>query len=255
MKKFNKSNASAMVALGFTLVVVAAGFGTNSVNADFQLMSTPTTKATKTGSSDSGAGNGTTKSAPTTNAKTGSSDSGAGNGTTKSTTTTKTGSSDSGTGNGTTKSTTKTGSSDSGTGNGTTKSAPTTIAKTGSADGGTGKSVTVSDSELSKSIKMDAYTDTVSVTLTKVQMNALTTAQWETVDGYLQASQVASIPTKTIKNLSTTALIGLSSNGTKALTTAQLKVMSKDQLNALVSSGELTDTQLETVNKKLKQLG
>ena len=237
MKKLDATNAIAILSLGLTLIVVAAGFGTNSVSADSQLISTATTKAPKAGSSDSGAGNGTTKSAPTTVAKTGSSDGGSGNGTTKTTTTTKTG------------------SSDSGTGNGTTKSAPTTIAKTGSADGGTGKSVTVSDSELSKSIKMDAYTDTVSVTLTKVQMNALTTAQWETVDGYLQASQVASIPTKTIKNLSTTALIGLSSNGTKALTTAQLKVMSKDQLNALVSSGELTDTQLETVNKKLKQLG
>ena len=237
MKKFNKSNASAMVALGFTLVVVAAGFGTNSVNADFQLMSTPTTKATKTGSSDSGAGNGTTKS----------------------TTTTKTGSSDSGAGNGTTKSTTKTGSSDSGTGNGTTKSAPTTIAKTGSADGGTGKSVTVSNSELrgDESTCRALYGRFVEncTTLTKVQMNALTSAQWEEVDGILQASQVASIPTKTIKNLSTAALEGLTSDGTKALTTAQLKVMSKDQLNALVSSGELTDTQLETVNKKLKQLG
>ena len=235
MKKFNKSNASAMVALGFTLVVVAAGFGTNSVNADFQLMSTPTTKATKTGSSDSGAGNGTTKS----------------------TTTTKTGSSDSGAGNGTTKSTTKTGSSDSGTGNGTTKSAPTTIAKTGSADGGTGKSVTVSNSELEgdESTCISLYRKTYCTTLTKVQMNALTSAQWEEVDGILQASQVASIPTKTIKNLSTAALEGLTSDGTKALATAQLKVMSKDQLNALVSSGELTDTQLETVNKKLKQLG
>ena len=249
MKKFNKSNASAMVALGFTLVVVAAGFGTNSVNADFQLMSTPTTKATKTGSSDSGAGNGTTKSAPTTNAKTGSSDSGAGNGTTKSTTTTKTGSSDSGAGNGTTKSTTKTGSSDSGTGNGTTKSV----------DGGTGKSVTVSDSELitsgSTCKAINSSYSSLCTTLTKVQMNALTSTQWEKVDGYLSASQVASIPTKTIKNLSTAALEGLTSDGTKALTTAQLKVMSKDQLNALVSSGELTDTQLETVNKKLKQLG
>ena len=219
MKKFNKSNASAMVALGFTLVVVAAGFGTNSVNADFQLMSTPTTKATKTGSSDSGAGNGTTKSTTTT----------------------------------------KTGSSDSGTGNGTTKSAPTTIAKTGSADGGTGKSLTVSNSELrgDESTCRALYGRFVEncTTLTKVQMNALTSAQWEEVDGILQASQVASIPTKTIKNLSTAALEGLTSDGTKALTTAQLKVMSKDQLNALVSSGELTDTQLETVNKKLKQLG
>ena len=239
MKKLNTSNAFAMLALGFTLVVVAAGFGTNSVSADSQLMSTPTTKATKTGSSVSGACNGTTKSAPTTVAKTGSSDGGSGNGTTKTTTTTKTG------------------SSDSGTGNGTTKSAPTTIAKTGSADGGTGKSVTVSDSELTTSgstcfaINSSKYC----TTLTKVQMNALTSAQWETVDGYLSSSQVASIPTKTIKNLSTAALEGLTSDGTKALTTAQLKVMSKDQLNALVSSGELTDTQLETVNKKLKQLG
>ena len=224
MKKLNTSNAFAMLALGFTLVVVAAGFGTNSVSADSQLMSTPTTKATKTGSSDSGAGNGTTKSAPTTIAKTGSSDGGSGNGSSTSS---------------------------------SVKSAPTTIAKTGSADGGTGKSVTVSDSELTTSgstcfaINSSKYC----TTLTKVQMNALTSAQWETVDGYLSSSQVASIPTKTIKNLSTTALIGLSSDGTKALTTAQLKVMSKDQLNALVSSGELTETQLVTVNKKLTQLG
>ena len=224
MKKLNTSNAFAMLALGFTLVVVAAGFGTNSVSADSQLMSTPTTKATKTGSSDSGAGNGTSKSAPTTTAKTGSSDGGSGNGSSTSS---------------------------------SVKSAPTTIAKTGSADGGTGKSVTVSDSELTTSgstcfaINSSKYC----TTLTKVQMNALTSAQWETVDGYLSSSQVASIPTKTIKNLSTTALIGLSSDGTKALTTAQLKVMSKDQLNALVSSGELTETQLVTVNKKLTQLG
>ena len=232
MKKLNASNAFAMLALGFTLVVVAAGFGTNSVSADSQLMSTPTTKATKTGSSDSGAGNGTTKSAPTTIAKTGSSDGGSGNGS-------------------------STSSSVKSAPTTIAKSAPTTIAKTGSADGGTGKSVTVSDSELTTSgstcfaINSSKYC----TTLTKVQMNALTSAQWETVDGYLSSSQVASIPTKTIKNLSTTALIGLSSDGTKALTTAQLKVMSKDQLNALVSSGELTETQLVTVNKKLTQLG
>ena len=232
MKKLNTSNAFAMLALGFTLVVVAAGFGTNSVSADSQLMSTPTTKATKTGSSDSGAGNGTTKSAPTTIAKTGSSDGGSGNGS-------------------------STSSSVKSAPTTIAKSAPTTIAKTGSADGGTGKSVTVSDSELTTSgstcfaINSSKYC----TTLTKVQMNALTSAQWETVDGYLSSSQVASIPTKTIKNLSTTALIGLSSDGTKALTTAQLKVMSKDQLNALVSSGELTETQLVTVNKKLTQLG
>ena len=232
MKKLNASNAFAMLALGFTLVVVAAGFGTNSVSADSQLMSTPTTKATKTGSSDSGAGNGTSKSAPTTTAKTGSSDGGSGNGS-------------------------STSSSVKSAPTTIAKSAPTTIAKTGSADGGTGKSVTVSDSELTTSgstcfaINSSKYC----TTLTKVQMNALTSAQWETVDGYLSSSQVASIPTKTIKNLSTTALIGLSSDGTKALTTAQLKVMSKDQLNALVSSGELTETQLVTVNKKLTQLG
>jgi hypothetical protein len=90
-----------------------------------------------------------------------------------------------------------------------------------------------------------------SVTLTNVQMNALTTAQWEKVDGYLSASQVASIPTKTIQNLSTTALIGLSSAGTAALTTAQLNSMSTEQLNALISSKELTAAQLVTVNKKL----
>ena len=232
MKKLNTSNAFAMLALGFTLVVVAAGFGTNSVSADSQLMSTPTTKATKTGSSDSGAGNGTTKSAPTTIAKSGSSDGGSGNGS-------------------------STSSSVKSAPTTIAKSAPTTIAKTGSSDGGTGKSVTVSDSELTTSgstcfaINSSRYC----TTLTKVQMNALTSAQWETVDGYLSSSQVASIPTKTIKNLSTTALIGLSSDGTKALTTAQLKVMSKDQLNALVSSGELTETQLVTVNKKLTQLG
>ena len=232
MKKLNTSNAFAMLALGFTLVVVAAGFGTNSVSADSQLMSTPTTKATKTGSSDSGAGNGTTKSAPTTIAKSGSSDGGSGNGS-------------------------STSSSVKSAPTTIAKSAPTTIAKTGSSDGGTGKSVTVSDSELTTSgstcfaINSSKYC----TTLTKVQMNALTSAQWETVDGYLSSSQVASIPTKTIKNLSTTALTGLTSDGTKALTTAQLKVMSKDQLNALVSSGELTDTQLDTVNKKLKQLG
>ena len=117
--------------------------------------------------------------------------------------------------------------------------------------------MTVSDSELRGDERTceALYSVERCTTLTKVQMNALTSAQWETVDGYLQASQVASIPTKTIKNLSTTALIGLSSDGTKALTTAQLKVMSKDQLNALVSSGELTETQLVTVNKKLTQLG
>ena len=229
MKKLDATNAIAILSLGLTLSVVVAGFATNSVSADSQLISTATTKAPKAGSSDSGAGNGTTKSTPTTNAKTGSADGG--------------------TGNGTTKSTTKTGSSDSGAGNGTTKSV----------DGGTGKSVTVSDSELitsgstCKAINSSYYYGSCT-TLTNVQMNALTSAQWETVDGYLSASQVASIPSKTIKNLTTTALIGLSSDGTKALTTAQLKVMSKDQLNALVSSGELTDTQLVTVNKKLTQL-
>ena len=232
MKKLNTSNAFAMLALGFTLVVVAAGFGTNSVSADSQLMSTPTTKATKTGSSDSGAGNGTSKSAPTTIAKTGSSDGGSGNGS-------------------------STSSSVKSAPTTIAKSAPTTIAKTGSADGGTGKSVTVSDSgfKTCDNWEKDSVCKENVASLTNSQMNALTSAQWETVDGYLQASQVASIPTKTIKNLSTTALIGLSSDGTKALTTAQLKVMSKDQLNALVSSGELTETQLVTVNKKLTQLG
>ena len=213
MKKLDVTNAIAILSLGLTLSVVGAGFATNSASANSLTMTTPTTKAPKTGSSDSGTGSGKTKT------------------------------------------TTKTGSSDSGAGTGTTKSAPTTVAKTGSSDGGTGKSVTVSDSELSESIKRDALTRTYSVTLTKVQMNALTTAQWEEVDGFLSASQVASIPSKVIKNLSTTALIGLSYAGTAALTTAQLKSMSKDQLNALVSTGELTADQTDTVTARLKKLG
>ena len=162
----------------------------------------------------------------------------------------------------------KSGSSDGGAGGDTTKSAPTTIAKTGSADGGTGESVTVSDSvfqycdfnpELSYQIPSGATPDSVCkesvASLTNSQMNALTSAQWEKVDGYLSASQVESIPTKTIKNLTTTFLDGLSAAGTRALTTEQLNSMSKDQLNELVSSDELTDTQLVTVNTRLKKLG
>jgi hypothetical protein len=179
-------------------------------------------------------GNDTSESAVTKNAKVSSSDGGAGGGATKSDT--------------------KTSSSDGGAGGGSTKSAPTTIAKTGSADGGTGESVTVSDSEL-LSRSLTSIRSGYEVTLTPVQMNALTSAQWETIDGYLSASQVASIPTKTIKNLTTVALEGLSAAGTQALTTEQLNSMSKDQLNALVSSDELTDTQLVTVNTRLKKLG
>jgi len=91
--------------------------------------------------------------------------------------------------------------------------------------------------------------------LSKVQMNALTSEQWEKVDGYLSVSQVASIPTKTIKNLTTTALVGLTKSGTQALTTAQLNSMSKDQLNALVSTGELTADQTVTVTTRLTKLG
>ena len=225
MKKLNAANAIAVLSLGLILSVVVVGCG----------------------------GNDSAELAVTKNAKAGSSDSGAGGGTTKPDT--KTGSSDSGAGGGTTKPDTKTGSSDSGAGGGAT----TSDTKTGIADGGTGESVTVSDSELegdqSTCYALYGRFDQDCTTLTKVQMNALTSAQWEEVDGILTASQVASIPTKTIKNLTTVALEGLSAAGTQALTTEQLKVMSKDQLNALVSSGELTETQLETVNKKLKQLG
>ena len=189
MKKLNATNAIAILSLGLTLSVVVAGCG---------------------------GGNDTAESAVTKNAKAGSSDGGAGGGSTTSDT------------------------------------------KTGISDGGTGESVTVSDSELRGDEKtcMALYDGVdVCTTLTKVQMNALTSAQWETVDGLLQASQVASIPTKTIKNLSTAALEGLTTAGTQALTTEQLNSMSKDQLNALVSSGELTDTQLVTVNTRLKKLG
>jgi len=200
MKKLNATNAIVILSLGLTLSVVVAGCG---------------------------GGNDTGESAVTKNAKAGSSDGGAGGGSTTPDT--------------------KTGSSDSGAGGDTTKSAPTTEAKTGGSDGGTGESVTVSDSELLTIV--NKYTKTV--TLTKVQMNALTTAQWEEIDGLLSASQVASIPTKTIQNLSTEALAGLSKSGTQALTDAQLNSMSTEQLNALISSGELTDTQLVTVNKKL----
>ena len=222
MKKLDVTNAIAILSLGLTLSVVGAGFATNSVSANSLTMTTPTTKAPKTGSSDSGTGSGKTK------------------------TTTKTGSSDSGTGSGKTKTTTKTGSSDSGTGNGTTKSV----------DGGTGKSVTVSDSDLYSSyFGKNVLDDTKVKKLTKVQMNALTATQWEEVDGYLSVSQVASIPTKTIKNLTTTALVGLTKSGTQALTTAQLNSMSKDQLNALVSTGELTADQTVTVTTRLTKLG
>ena len=217
MKKLNATNAIAVLSLGLTLSVVA-GCG----------------------------GNDTAESAVTKNAKAGSSDGGAGGGTTKPDT--KTGSSDSGAGGGAMTSDTKTGSADSGAGGGSTKSAPTTIAKTGSADGGTGESVTVSDYELLVGLGIS----TNGVTLTKVQMNALTSAQWELVDGYLSASQVASIPTTTIKNLTTAALEGLSREGTQALTDAQLMSMSPDQLNALKNSGDLTDGQKNTVEFKLQ---
>ncbi len=204
MKKLDVTNAIAILSLGLTLSVVGAGFATNSVSANSLTMTTPTTKAPKTGSSDSGTGSGKTKT------------------------------------------TTKTGSSDSGTGNGTTKSV----------DGGTGKSVTVSDSDLYSSYYGKNVLDVTKVQkLTKVQMNALTSTQWEEVDGSLSVSQVASIPTKTIKNLTTTALVGLTKSGTQALTTAQLNSMSKDQLNALVSTGELTADQTVTVTTRLTKLG
>ena len=137
----------------------------------------------------------------------------------------------------------KAGSSDGGAGGGATKSAPSTAAKAGSSDGGTGESVTVSNSELESPDYVGS--------LSKVQMNTLTSAQWELVDGYLSASQVASIPTKTIQNLSTEALEGLSAEGTAALTTEQLNSMSTEQLNALISSDELTEAQLLIVNTKL----
>ena len=205
MKKLNVTNAIVILSLGLTLSVVVAGCG---------------------------GGNDTGESAVTKNAKAGSSDGGAGGGTTKSDT--------------------KTGSSDGGAGGGST----TSDTKTGSSDGGTGESVTVSDSELltrvsDSELLTSVNMDTETVTLTKVQMNALTTAQWETVDGYLSASQVASIPTKTIQTLSTTVLEGLSAAGTAALTDDQLNSMSTEQLNALISSKELTAAQLVTVNKKL----
>jgi hypothetical protein len=86
-------------------------------------------------------------------------------------------------------------------------------------------------------------------------MNALTSTQWETVDGLLSASQVASIGLKTIQNLSTTVLEGLNALGTAALTDAQLNSMSTEQLNALISSKELTAAQLVTVNARLEKLG
>ncbi len=230
MKRLNATNAIAILSLGLTLSVVVAGCGGNDTSES------AVTKNAKVGSSDGGAGGDSTKSATSNTAKAGSSDGGAGGGST-------------------TVAASAPGSSDGGAGGGSTTIAASAA---GSADGGTGESVTVSDSELitygstCKAINDSYYNCT---TLTKVQMNALTSAQWEKVDGYLSASQVASIPTKTIKNLSTAALEGLSAAGTQALTTEQLKVMSKDQLNALFSSGELTETQLETVNKKLKQLG
>jgi len=219
MKKLNATNAIVILSLGLIFSVVVAGCG---------------------------GGNATGESAVTKNAKAGSSDGGAGGGTTKSDT--KTGSSDGGAGGGSTTSDTKTGSSDGGAGGDTTKSAPTTEAKTGSSDGGTGESVTVSDSEM---LTYNPETMVREVSLTNAQMNALTSAQWETVDGYLSASQVASIGLKTIQNLSTTVLGGLTKSATQALTDAQLNSMSTEQLNALVSSGELTVTQLVTVNKKL----
>lgn len=168
MKKLNTTNAIAILALGFTLVVVAVGCG----------------------------GNDTTESALTKNAA---------------------------------------------------LSAPTTTAKVGSSNGGTGQSVTHSNDDLENL----AYV----ASLTNSQMNALTSEQWELVDFLLSASQVASIPLKTIKNLSTKALEGLSATGTQALTNDQLNSMSKDQLNALISSGELTDDQKAIVNASLTKQG
>ena len=93
MKKLNATNAIAILSLGLTLSVVVAGCG----------------------------GNDSAESAVTKNAKAGSSDGGAGGGTTKPDT--KTGSSDSGAGGGATTSDTKTGSADGGTGKSATVSA------------------------------------------------------------------------------------------------------------------------------------
>ena len=222
MKKLNATNAIAILSLGLTLSVVVAGCGGND-SAESAV-----TKNAKAGSSDGGAGGGSTKSATSNTAKAGSSDGGAGGGST-------------------TVAASAAGSSDGGAGGGSTTIAASAA---GSADGGTGKSVTVSDSEL---LVGDMYTKRV--TLTPVQMNALTSAQWESIDGYLSASQVASIPTKTIQSLTTAALEGLSAAGTQALSTEQLNSMSKDQLNALISSGELTADQTTTVTARLTKLG
>ena len=90
MKKLNATNAILILSLGLTLSVVVAGCG----------------------------GNDSAESAVTKNAKAGSSDGGAGGGTTKPDT--KTGSSDSGAGGGATTSDTKTGIADGGKGGGST---------------------------------------------------------------------------------------------------------------------------------------
>jgi hypothetical protein len=211
MKKLNATNAIAVLSLGLIFSVVVAGCGGNDT-------------------SESALTKNAALSAPSTAAKSGSSDGGAGGGST-------------------TVAASAAGSSDGGAGGGSTTIA---ASATGSADGGTGESVTVSDSDLYSVYNGNNVLSVTKVQkLTKVQMNALTSTQWEVVDGLLSASQVASIGLKTIQNLSTEALNGLSKSATQALTDAQLNSMSTEQLNALISSNELTEAQLLIVNTKL----
>ena len=127
-------------------------------------------------------------------------------------------------------------------------STTSTTAKAGSSNGGTGADCSTIAAMTNDSIVGTYFNPN---TLTKSQLQCFSATQVNLVITILTESQIAALDVTQLTAITAPTIKGLSGSETQSFTTKQLKTMTDTQLQAILDSGEASDSQEETIEDLL----
>ena len=131
-----------------------------------------------------------------------------------------------------------------------TKSAPSTAAKSGSSKAGAVADCSTIEAMTNDSI-LGTYFNAVPNTLTKSQLQCFSATQVNLVITILTESQIAALDVTQLTAITADIIKDLSGSETQSFTTKQLKAMTDTQLQAILDSGEASDSQKVTIEDLL----
>jgi len=129
-------------------------------------------------------------------------------------------------------------------------SAPTTAAKAGSSNAGAGADCSTIAAMTNSSITSTYFT-AVPNTLSKSELQCFSATQ---VNDYLinfTESQIAALDVNQLTAITAPNIKEMAGSETQSFTTKQLKAMTDTQLQAILDSGEASDSQTVTINELL----